>query len=82
MGVVLWVACGLVAFAVARSVPIRRRAPLAEVTAAAAAAALAGLVATALDFGGVGELDWRAAVFAFFAAAAAVGGLRIVISDQ
>jgi hypothetical protein len=82
MGVLLWVACGVAAFAVARSVPVRRRSPVAEVAIAAAAAALAGVVATTLDFGGVRELDPRAALFAFLIAAAAIGGLRILIGDR
>lgn len=82
MGVALWVACGIVAVALARIIPIRRRSLFAEAVVAAATATLAGLVATALDFGGRSELDWRAGVFAFLVAAAAVGALRIVIPGR
>ena len=41
-------------------------------------AVAAGLAATALDFGGWKELDWRAGAFAFCCAFAAVGLLRSI----
>lgn len=36
-----------------------------------------GVAATALDFGGWNEADWRAALFAFFGAAAAAAAWRL-----
>jgi uncharacterized membrane protein YeaQ/YmgE (transglycosylase-associated protein family) len=49
---------------------------LAELIAAVVTALLCGLIASYLDFGGWQELDWRAGLFAFFGAMAAVGALR------
>jgi len=37
-----------------------------------------GLLATALDFGGWNELDWRAGVFVFLGSAAAVAIARLI----
>jgi hypothetical protein len=65
------------AFVLARIVPAgRRRARIAELAAALTIAFLLGTVATALDFGGWNELDWRAALFAFLGAFAAAGIAR------
>ena len=77
MGVALWSTCGLVAFALARFVPSgRRKSWLGELVASLLTAFLLGIAATALDFGGWRELDWRAGLFAFLGAAAAVGIFR------
>jgi len=38
----------------------------------------AGLVATAFDFGGWNEIDWRAALFVAICALAAIGCVRLV----
>ena len=35
-----------------------------------------GIAATALDFGGWNEADWRAVTFAFFGAMAVIGAMR------
>ena len=79
MGIALWSAAGLAAFALARALPPAhaRRAWVAELVAALATALLLGLAATALDFGGWRELEWRAALFTFFGAMAAVGLVRL-----
>ena len=77
MGIVLWAAAGIVAFLVARIVPVGRgRAWIAELLVALGASLLLGALATALDFGGWRELDWRAGVFALLGALAAVGFVR------
>jgi hypothetical protein len=77
MGVALWVASGLSAFVVARIVPAGRRHDyLLELTVALVAAILFGVIATALDFGGWREPEWRAALFALFGALAAVAAYR------
>ena len=79
MGIVLWATSGCAAFLLARIVPLARRQRWAwELVPAIVTALLAGLVATALDFGGWGEPDWRAGVFALFAAFAAIGVTRAV----
>ncbi|MDQ3283744.1 MAG: hypothetical protein M3Q69_20270 [Acidobacteriota bacterium] len=79
MGIAFWLVSGVAAFFVARIVPYaRRKGWLAELFAAAAAAALLGVVATAMDFGGWNEPDWRAMLFVFFGAFAATGVVRLV----
>lgn len=77
MGIALWLGSGALAFALARIIPAGRgRARIAELAAALAAAFLLGILATALDFGGWNEFDWRAALFAFLGAFAAAGIAR------
>ena len=77
MGIVLWLGGGLAAFLFARLVPVRRgRGWIGELAAALVVAAACGLVATALDFGGWREPDWRAGVFAFLGAFGAAGIVR------
>ena len=72
----LWLVAGGAAWLIARFIPPGRR-PVAEAIIAVMAAALAGLAATALDFGGWNEPDWRAGLFVFFCAAAVFGAVRI-----
>ena len=78
MGVALWLISGLSAWLVARVLPARSRAWLAELAVTLAMASLLGLAATALDFGGWREPDWRAGLFTFCGALAAVGVFRLV----
>lgn len=79
MGVAMWAGAGVIAFLVARSVPAARPAGrLLELTVAIVIALLLGLLATALDFGGWRELDWRAAAFCFCGAFASVALLRLL----
>ncbi len=77
MGTALWLACGLSAFLLARIVPLRRRGWLAELAAGLLAALAAGLTATALDFGGWNEPDWRSGAFALLVAFAGVAVVRL-----
>jgi len=77
MGAVLWITSALSLFLIARIVPAgRTRSYLSELLAAIAAAIVFGLLATALDFGGFRDLDWRAIAFVMLGAAAATGALR------
>lgn len=78
MGIGLWLAAGALAFTVSRFVRRGRdRRWATELGAALAAAFLFGTGATALDFGGWGEPDWRAGLFAFFGGVAAAGLVRL-----
>jgi uncharacterized membrane protein YeaQ/YmgE (transglycosylase-associated protein family) len=71
------------AFFIARIVPLGRTRPwLAELAAAVVAAMLLGVLATALDFGGWDEPDWRAGIFTFCGSVAAVGIVRALQSRQ
>lgn len=77
MGIGMWLAAGSGAWLLARIVPAGR--PLrswGELVVAIVTALPLGFVATALDFGGWQEPDWRAGLFSFFGALAAVGSLR------
>jgi hypothetical protein len=77
VGIATWFASAAAALALARTVVARARLPLArEALAVSLAAALFGLAATALDFGGWNEPDWRAAVFVFCGAATAIPLVR------
>ena len=76
MGIALWLASGVVAFLLARIIPQGRGNALLELTAAVGTALILGVVATAFDFGGWREVDWRAGLFAFLGAMAMVGGVR------
>ena len=79
MGIVLWLACAVTVFFLARYVPFARPAPWAGELVTALLGALAlGTLATALDFGGWNEPDWRAALFVLFGSAAVVGSIRLV----
>jgi len=79
VGLACWITCGLAAFLLARIIPTgRRRARIGELLIALASAAILGGVATALDFGGWRELDWRAGLFAFLGALALIGVFRLV----
>jgi urea transporter len=77
LGIALWAASGGLAFLIARIIPLARRGGwVAELLAALLAALGCGLGATVVDFGGWRELDWRAGLFAFLGAFAAVGLIR------
>ena len=77
MGIGLWLVSGFAAFLLARIVPLRRPPRrLGELGLALVTALLLGVVATAMDFGGWKEPDWRAGTFAFLGAFAAIGALR------
>ena len=77
MGAALWVAAGVVAFLVARIIPLRRTGGfMPELIAAITTSAIFGIAATALDFGGWSEPDWRPITFSFLGAMAVLGAMR------
>ena len=77
MGIGLWFGSGVAAWILARIVPLGRpERPWVELAAAIVTALLLGTVATALDFGGWNEADWRAGAFAALGAFAAIGMAR------
>ena len=79
MGVGLWIAAGLAAWIIARIVPMgRTKSWIVELVLSMMAAVLLGLAATAGDFGGLREADWRAGLFAFFGSFAVLGVFRLV----
>jgi len=81
MGIALWLLTSVAAFAFARMAPWRRRKVwIGELLVSIAAGLLLGTMATALDFGGWNEPDWRAGLFVFLGALAAAGVFRLTIS--
>jgi MFS family permease len=81
MGIALWLVSSVVAFLLARMAPWRRRgARLGEFLVSILAGLALGVAATALDFGGWNEPDWRAGLFVFLGALAAAGAFRLTIS--
>jgi hypothetical protein len=77
MGAALWACGGLAAFLVARIVPAGRpRRFVTELTTALITALILGITATALDFGGWKEAEWRAPLLILFGALSAIGGGR------
>ena len=74
----MWLVAGAGAFALARLIRAARPSWPTEAAVAVLAAVAAGLVATALDFGGWKEPDWRAAAFSLCVSAAAIGAGRLI----
>ena len=80
MGIALWLGCATVVFFIARRLAYARPARwTGELVTALIGALAMGVIATALDFGGWNEPDWRAGLFVFCATAAVIGALRIVL---
>ena len=78
----MWVVAGIVAFLIARIIPFSRQVHWkTELAVSVVAALAAGVAATALDFGGWRELEWRAAVFSFLVALALVGAVRTLTPE-
>jgi len=79
MGIALWLGCAIVVFFIARSVPYARpRRWIGELITSLLSALAMGITATALDFGGWNEPDWRAGLFVVFGAAAIIGAVRLI----
>ena len=80
MGAAMWIAAGVAAALLARVIPLGAGRLLPEASVAILAAMLLGILATALDFGGWNEADWRAGVFCALGGLAAIGALRALRS--
>jgi hypothetical protein len=81
MGIVLWFVSSVAASFLARMAPrYRGRRWSGELLVSVLAGLALGAAATALDFGGWNELDWRAGVFVFLGACAAIGVFRLTIA--
>lgn len=79
MGIALWSGCALVVFFVVRSLSYARPAGwIGELFTALIGAPAMGILATALDFGGWKEPDWRAALFVTFGCAAMIAAVRLI----
>ena len=79
MGVALWLLCGVAVFAASRAIaagrPVRF---VTELLLVLSTSFVAGLAATALDFGGWNELDWRAGAFVILGTFAVIGMARAI----
>ena len=75
----MWAGSAVIAFFVARNVPAARTpAKLLELSVAIVMGLLCGLAATALDFGGWQEMDWRAGALCFVGAMAGLAAIRLM----
>lgn len=82
MGVTLWVVAGLITFILTRFIDTARRPWLTELSIALATALVAGLAATAMDFGGWAVADGRSFAFAGLSSLLGVGVLRLAKSRR
>jgi hypothetical protein len=78
LGLLTWLGAGLLAFTAARFLSRHRQSWARELLVALLVSLCAGVVATALDFGGWAEPDIRAFLFAALIAFAAIATLRIL----
>lgn len=76
MGTLLWLAAGALSFTLARFMPPGRGGWRGELALSLATSFVLGVFATALDFGGWKEPDWRAVLFAALGSLAAIALLR------
>jgi len=81
MGVALWLTAGGTACLLARCIRKLRQHSFGEWFVALLSSLLLGAVATAFDFGGWRELDWRAGLFVAFGSFSAVGFYRLLRGD-
>jgi hypothetical protein len=79
MGIALWIACAGVVFLAIRNIRFGRPTGwIVELIVVTISALILGAIATALDFGGWNELDWRAALFVLLGSAAVAGAIRVL----
>ena len=77
MGIALWMTCAAAVFFAIRNIRFGRPAGwIGELFAAVIGALILGGIATALDFGGWNELDWRAGAFVLLGSLAVSGAIR------
>jgi hypothetical protein len=78
MGIALWMTCAAAVFFAIRAIRFARPAGwIGELATVAGGTFILGGIATALDFGGWNELDWRAGLFVLFGSMAVGGAIRI-----
>jgi len=79
MGIALWTTCAAAVFFAIRRIRFARPMRwIGELFTVVIGAFVLGGVATALDFGGWNEPDWRAGLFVLFGSAAVAGAIRYV----
>jgi hypothetical protein len=78
MGIALWMTCAAAVFFTIRRIRFARPDGwIGELFTAIISALVLGGTATALDFGGWNELDWRSGLFVIFGSMAVCGATRI-----
>jgi len=82
MGIALWLFAGGTVCTVARVIRKLRQPFLGELLVALVSSVLLGGIATALDFGGWRELDWRAGLFVLLGSFTAIGFFRLIRGDS
>jgi hypothetical protein len=77
MGIALWMTCAAAVFLAIRNIRFGRPAGwMGELFVVVIVALVLGGIATALDFGGWNEVDWRAGVFVALGSFAIAGAIR------
>ena len=79
MGIGLWIVSAAICYFAIRYIKFAKPAGwFGELIAVFIAALVLGAIATALDFGGWNEPDWRAALFVLFGSLAIAGAIRVI----
>ncbi|HEX3579345.1 MAG TPA: hypothetical protein VHY33_12345 [Thermoanaerobaculia bacterium] len=77
MGIAFWITCALAVFLAIRNIRFGRPSGwIGELFAVVIGALVLGGIATALDFGGWNEMDWRAGIFVVLGSFAVAGAIR------
>ena len=78
MGIALWITCAAAVFLAIRYIRFGRPAGwIGELITVTITALILCAIATALDFGGWKEPDWRAGLFVLFGCFAVAGAVRV-----
>jgi hypothetical protein len=79
MGIALWITCAAAVFFTIRNIRFGRPMGwIGELFTVVIGGLVLGGTATALDFGGWNEVDWRAGLFVLFGSSAAAGAIRLL----
>lgn len=82
MGIALWLVAGGTACALGRFIRKLRQPLLGELLVALVCSVILGGIATAFDFGGWREPDWRAGLFVLLGSFTAIGFFRLIRGDS
>ena len=82
MGIALWLGAAGISFGAARLIPYLKLGFVWELAGLLPSSFILGAIATALDFGGWREPDWRAGLFVLAGSFALIGVQRLLFFRQ